>query len=71
MSKRDYLNSIKSNTDKRIEELTKMLSGIDEIIVDYTTRKQSVQDEISKLTADNTIVDEIIKDVPVDAGAIK
>lgn len=71
MSKRDYLNSIKGNTDKRIEELNKMITSIDEILNDYTIRRQTCQDEITKLTADNTIVDEIIKDVPVSAGTIK
>lgn len=68
MSKRDYLNSIKGNTDKRIEEINMMITGIDEIIADYNTRKQSLQDEITKLTADNTLVDEIIKDVPISVG---
>lgn len=64
MSKKDYLNVIKNNNSKEIEELNKMLSEIDIIIDDYNTRKQSCQDAITKLSADNIIVDDIIKDVP-------
>lgn len=64
MSKRSYLNNIKSSTSKKIEELNTMINSIDEIINDYNARKKKCQNEIDKLNADNTIVDEIIKDVP-------
>ncbi len=64
MSKKDYLNIIKTNNSKEIEELNKMISEIDTIINDYNTRKQNCQDAVTKLSADNVIVDDIIKDVP-------
>lgn len=66
MSKSDYLNTVKSNNTKRIEELNQMISNIDETIANCTIQKTNCQAEITKLTADNTIVDDIIKDVPVD-----
>lgn len=66
MSKIQYLNDVKSANAKRIEELNQMISNIDETINSCNIQKTNCQNEITKLSVDNTTVDDIIKDVPVN-----
>ena len=74
MSKKDYLNSIKSLNNERILEIQLTIKSIGEAIDQanrdietYNAQQLKSEQQISQLTADNLMLDEIIAVIPDDS----
>lgn len=73
MSKKDYLNSIKTTNDERVLELQLTIKSIGEAISQsnkdielYNAQQLKCEKDIAQLGADNIMLDEIIAIIPDD-----